>query len=149
MGLFTYDPKDVSVTVAGVPISGYAEDTFVNVSRADDLFTTSVGTQGETTRIRSNNRSGEIELTLQQTSPSNDHLMSLYALDENSNSGVVPVIISESRKGLNIGSKVVSAFSWIKKIPNLTYAKGISSRVWVFSSSNVIIAVAGSSPESN
>ena len=72
--LRTYDPSKVLVLIGVIPISGFADGSFVSVSRTSDAFTMEVGVEGVTTRVRSVDKSGTIRLTLSQTSPSTDLL---------------------------------------------------------------------------
>lgn len=127
MALRTYDPASVVVSIAGVPISGYADGTFVSVDRDDDAFTKVTGADGNTTRIKSNNRSGFLTLTLLQSSPSNDILSGLAQLDEATNAGVVPVLV----KDMSGNSIYFSAQGWIRKYPTSDFGKEINNREWI------------------
>ena len=64
MALKTYDPKQISVIVGGAIISGFADGEFVTTERNEDAFTLNVGADGEGGRVKSNNKSGRITLTL-------------------------------------------------------------------------------------
>jgi len=83
MALKTYDPAQVTIIFAGIPISGFAEGTFVSVERNEDSWALQVGADGEATRAKSNNKSGRVTLTLIQSSFSNDALSAVMAVDEN------------------------------------------------------------------
>ena len=75
----SYDAKNVTVTVGGVYITGFAEGSFVECEKAEDTFQTSVGAQGDVAVAEVNNPLGAITLTLQQTSPSVPYLDRLAA----------------------------------------------------------------------
>lgn len=126
MSVRTYDPKQVVITVGGVPMSGFADGTFLEVQREDDAYTKVVGADGYTTRTRSNNRSGSITLTLKQSSPSNDVLSGFAILDEATNTAVLPIFI----KDLSGNSTFFSAQGWVKKFANSTYGKDLDNREW-------------------
>ena len=85
MPVHTYDPANVIVSIGGTPMSGFADGTFVMVSRDEDIFSKVSGADGEVSRAKSNNRSGSLTLTLMQTSMSNDVLSAIAVLDEISN----------------------------------------------------------------
>ena len=85
MALRTYDPKQVVISIGGVPISGYADGTFLLIDRDENAFTKVTGADGTSTRVKSNNRAGSMTLTLKQSSPSNDVLSGFATLDELSN----------------------------------------------------------------
>lgn len=75
----SYDAKDVTLTVDGVFITGFGEGTFVEASKDEDTFQTSVGAQGDVGVSEVNNPLGTITITLQQTSPSVAYLNRLAA----------------------------------------------------------------------
>lgn len=127
MALRTYDPKQVVISIGGVPISGYADGTFLLIDRDENAFTKVTGADGTSTRVKSNNRAGSMTLTLKQSSPSNDVLSGFATLDELSNAGVVPILI----KDLSGNSLYFSATGWIQKFPSSEFGKEISNREWV------------------
>lgn len=127
MPLSTYDPKQVSVIFGGVPLSGFADGTFINVERDNDTFSKTSGSDGIVSRAKSNDRSGTMTITLAQTSPSNDVLEAVALLDEKTNTGIVPVLVQD-KSGR---SKHFSALAWIRKSAPAEYSKEISNREWV------------------
>lgn len=127
MATRTYDPKAITVVIGGFPMGGFADGTFVSVMRSNDAFTKTVGADGDTTRVKSNDKSGELTLTLDQTSLSNDALSTIAIRDELANAGVVTVRI----KDLLGASLYVSATGWIRKVPEVEYGKETSTREWV------------------
>jgi hypothetical protein len=108
-------------------MSGYADGTFLNVDRDENAFTKVTGADGTSTRVKSNNRSGSMTLTLKQSSPSNDVLSGFASLDELSNTGVVPILI----KDLSGNSLFFSATGWVQKFPSSEFGKEINNREWV------------------
>lgn len=137
----TYDPKDISIIVGGVPISGFADGTFVEIERNEDMFALTVGADGEGARSKSNNRSGTLKFTLLQTSDSNQYMSALALIDEQSNAGAVPVMVRD-----NLGKSVFLAESaWIKKMATSTFSKSIESREWVMETDTLVMNVGGTS----
>ena len=55
MSVYTYDPKAVILTVGGIPISGYSEGTFIDVTRNEPTWNLVVGADGLVTRGKTNN----------------------------------------------------------------------------------------------
>jgi len=124
----TYDPKQVCIAVHGVPISGFADGSFISVERANDTFTKVEGLDGIVCRVRNLNKSGTITITLSQTSISNDYLQDIASDDEQIDIGGVSINITDM-----LGkTKVSSAYAWIRKPPIVAFGKEIGSREWVF-----------------
>lgn len=137
MAIRTFDPASVVITVGGVPISGYADGTFLLIQRAADAWSMVVGADGLTTRVKSNNRSGTMTLTLLQSSPSNDVLSGFANLDELSNAGVIPVLV----KDLSGNSLYFSGTGWIQKYPDSEFSNQISNREWIIALADIDIFV--------
>lgn len=130
-----YNPGDVLVTAAGQAIQGFADGTFINATRNDDAFTLSVGADGEATRAQSNNRSGRVEITLQQTSPANAILNELANADELSGQGVFGLQAVDRS-----GSTVIAAErAWVVKKPDTGFAKETENRVWILETNDLVL----------
>ena len=69
MAVRTYDPKQVIITVGGVPMSGFADGSFLTIDRDDNQWTKVTGADGTSTRIKSNNRSGNMTITPKAVKP--------------------------------------------------------------------------------
>ncbi|WP_416730304.1 phage structural protein [Fictibacillus sp. JL2B1089] len=65
----TYDPKDVTLTVDGRFITGFAEGSMVECEKDEDNFSAKVDAQGKVSVAISNNPLGTMTVTLEQTSP--------------------------------------------------------------------------------
>lgn len=127
MPVRTFDPSQTILTVNGIPISGYADGTGIRVSRSNDMYSKSSGMDGVTSRSKSSDKSGEITITLAQTSPSNDVLSVIALADETRNAGVIPVTVAD----LSGRSIYASAKAWIRKPPDAEFGKEVSNREWV------------------
>ncbi len=140
MTLRKYNAAEVSITFFGIPIEGYGDGDFLTVERNEDSFTLSVGTDGEGTRAKSNNKSGRFTVTTAQSSSSNALLMAKQALDELSGDGVGPTQVKD-----NSGTSVFTAAkSWIVKPPACGYGRdGTATREWVIETDELIMAVGG------
>lgn len=122
----TYAPSKISIAVAGNIITGYAEDTFVTVTRSSDAFAKKTGADGLVSRTHSADRSGTIVLTLKQTSPSNDVLSALQLADELTLNAKFPVSVRDS----NGTSLYVAADAWVMKMAEAGYAQDEGTREW-------------------
>lgn len=135
----TYDPKGIICIVGGQQITGYADGTFLTVRRNADAWSLQMGADGEGARSKSNDKSGQYEFVLQQTSQSNAYLSSLAIADELNNGGLVPCLV----KDLNGNSLHGSEQVYIKKMPDAGYGKEADSRSWILETDNLQHFVGG------
>lgn len=139
--LRSYDPKSVSIMVGTHIVSEYEDGTFINVERNNDTWAIKKGASGETARAKSNDRSGRITITLMATSPSNDFLSALAITDEQTNAGVVPVLIREVG-----GTTLVEATeSWIVRPSPFERSKTVGATTWIIESGDILMNI-GSLP---
>ncbi len=130
----TYDPKKVIVIVGGAYITGFSPDSVVGVSRNSDNYKLVVGADGEGTRSRTNDRSGQITISLMQTSASNA-VLSGYAIDdEQANAGVVPVTVTD----LNGATLYQADQAWVKKPPKGDHGKEAKTREWILETDTLL-----------
>jgi arabinogalactan endo-1,4-beta-galactosidase len=139
MSLHTYDPSKVVLVIKGIPISGYTDGTGIKVSRSNDMYTKKSGMDGVTSRAKSSDRSGEVVITLTQTSPSNDILSALAAIDDSQGAGVTSILISD----LSGTSLHGSSSAWIRKFSDAEYGKEISDRQWTIDCADLTMHVGG------
>lgn len=126
MALNTYDPKEIIVSVNGQILTGFSEDV-VTVTRAEDSVRDEVGADGEVVRILSNDRRGEIRVSLLPTSASNLVLSVLQNADEVTGGSVFPLLVQDNR-----GNDLhVAGEAWIQKPPDAVYNKTAAPRVWI------------------
>ena len=124
----TFDPKMVVMTFGVIPISGYADGTFVRVKRSGDAFTKKKGAGGDIERINRNQGDFEVAITLQQTSGTNQELSAVLAVDIATNAGVFPLPI----KDLLGNTLFFAPQAWIRKDPEWEDGDDTNSRAWVF-----------------
>jgi hypothetical protein len=128
MPVNTYDASQVNVLVAGVPILDEAEGEFLSIDRSTDAYTKTVGTRGSVARSKSTDKSGEIVITLKQTSPTNAVFTALAVAGELNDDDIVPVLITDkSGASVHFGGEC-----WIRKQPAAAYGAEITNREWIF-----------------
>lgn len=127
MAVRTVDPKSVIIAIGGVPVSGFSDGTFLEISSDAQQFNKVTGADGFTTRVKTNNYGGTLTLTLAQSSPSNDVLSALFIADRLRNAGVVPVLI----KDLTGTTIIFAASGWIQQIPDVSYGNTVLDRAWI------------------
>lgn len=126
--LRVYDADQVSVSLGGISIGGYADGEFVTITMDAPAFTKVVGTDGETSRSKTNNRGATVMFKLMQTSGSNDLLTALYKTDMLAPGGVgaVPLMIRDAGgTALFVASK-----AWIAKAPDVSFDRTAKPREW-------------------
>jgi len=124
-----YDPKKVIVIFGGVPLSGYADGDFVEVSANDgDGFKKQVGADGEVARAQSNDNTHNVTLTLMQSSLSNEYLSGIRNSDKLLGKSILPLEITD----INGGSLHSWPQAWIKGDPTWGYGKELKERQWTF-----------------
>lgn len=139
MSVATFDPKSVVIAVGGVPLSGFADGTFLEITSDTQQFSKTTGADGFTTRVKSNNNGATATVTLAQSSPSNDFLSGLAAADRLTNSGIVPVLI----KDLSGTTLIFAATAWIQQVPDSSFGNEINNRSWVLDMAEADIFLGG------
>jgi len=139
MSLKTFDPKQTVMIVGTKIISGFADGSYIKLIRNEPMFALKVGVDGEGTRAKSNNKSGRYEITLNQSSRSNDDLSAYAAADELDNSGAVPVLLKDG-SGRMIASSLTG---WVQKYPDVELAKESTMRTWIIESDEILIFIGG------
>jgi len=135
----TYDPKKVIITFGGIPISGFANGTFINVTPSSDRFSKVVGADGEVSRSKSADNTHEVTITLLQSSLSNQYLSGIESLDRITSKGILPLTVTD----LNGGSLKFWPQAWITTDPDLGYAAEQTDRVWTFNTGQVAASNTG------
>lgn len=134
MPVNTYDPKKVIISLGGVPITGYADGTFVTIDAPNDLFTSTSGADGNVSRTKSNDYRNEVTITLKQSSLSNDYINSLAELDRIANIGARPLQINDlSGTTLFFWDAV-----WVQTYPSVEFGKEEGERAWVFGTTQAV-----------
>jgi membrane-associated protease RseP (regulator of RpoE activity) len=122
----TFDPRKVKVLVNGVPVTGFADGTFLSIASNGEQATRSVGADGEVSRAITADYTSTVVVTLKQTSQSNDMLMAYSKLDQLSGSGLFSLAITD------LGGTTL--FFWdsafIQQVPDAEFGKEISERAW-------------------
>lgn len=122
-----YSPQDVTVAIAGFPLSGWAEGTFVTVTQVSESAATFRGADGQTSfAIDKGVPELQVEFTLQQTSAANAYLASLLAL-QSSVGAVIPVSVTNK----NSLESAIFSQAVIAKAPDSAYSQGIEGRTWM------------------
>ena len=135
-----YSPEDVTILVGGfAPITGLVSGTFLSINKNLQPFVTQRTTDGQVARLKNNDQTYSITLTLQSTSESNDLLTKMWQIDELLLKGKFPLLIKD-----NLGSSLFfSATTWVESVPALEFSDSISNRSWILRSSQAAINFGG------
>ena len=124
-----YDSNRVQVSFAAVPVQGYADGEFLTITREADAFTSVVGTDGEVSRSKSNDRRATISIKLMSTSPTNDLFSAILSGDINANGGAgVGAFLVVDLSGASLYS---AGNAWITKGPDVAYGREAGEREWI------------------
>lgn len=140
----TYDAGQLAIVFAGVPASGFADGEFITCARNEPAFELEIGADGEGVRSKTNNRSGQMTLTLIQGSAVNDLLSQIANVDENSpnGDGIGPFLVKD-----NSGRTIITASAaWIRERPEVSFARESSAREWVLETANLEFVNIGGNP---
>ena len=121
----SFDPKEISLTLGTHIVSGYADGTFAAFAQNRDTYALTVGADGEGTRVKSNDRSGRLTITLLKSSSSNAVLSALANSDAQS-----PCILKD-----NNGSTLTSAANaWLVRQADYEYSNEETTVEWIIES---------------
>lgn len=128
----TYDPKQVTVALGSHIITGYADDSFIEISPSGDGITKKVGCDGEVERAVTPDDTYSVKLTLLQTSPSNSFLQERYKYDRQTGDGMLPLLIKDLRGGLVFSSEN----AWVTKDVTRVRGKEGNNNAWEIDTGN-------------
>lgn len=127
--LLKYDPAEVLVIWGALPVhEGIASGTFLTIEREKPSWRLIKGTDGEGTRVRTNDFSARVQLTVRAGSWVNDALSSSSAADDLSGTFSVPLTIRDA----NGRSLYVAPLAFLEQPADAQYADTESNVTWVF-----------------
>lgn len=127
MAVKTYNPKQVKMSYGTHMITGYSDDTFIQVEPNSDGTSTVVGCDGEVNRAIGTDQTYKVTITLLQNSPSDKYFANTWDEDQEQGTGIHPLMIRDI-----MGEEEFSADEcWIEKPANWERGKDISKRDWV------------------
>lgn len=137
-----YDANEVTIQIGTILVdSGYADGEFLRIEQEEDDFTDEVGTDGEVTRSKTNDRRATITVLVMQTSSSMQALSALSFLDKNTpnGAGIVPIMIRD-RNGASI---YTAQQGWIQRAPDVSFDRAATPREWVIRVGDLVRVDAG------
>ena len=128
-----WDANQLSVVFGGFPISGFAEDTGLEIERENPQYTTKTDIHGNVSRSRVNKDMTKITVTLMRGSYSNNILSNFVEMDRLKNSGVFPILITES----NGTTLFACTNAFILHSPKTGYGTEEKNVEWIIQASGV------------
>ncbi len=123
-----YDPESYSVIFNAIPISGFAEDGFIDIEFDSEGYQDQIGADGHVERYKSCDQRATITFTLMASSPCNILLSAMYNDDIKTPNGLVvgPLLIRDTR-GVTV---FAGTQAWIQKQPKATLGAKIGNKEW-------------------
>ena len=121
--VYTYTPSDVYLIFAGYTAIGWDK---ITIERSSPVFRHIQGIRGKHTRVRDDDTSCTITLSVMQTSPANEYLSEILALDNKNGTGRMEV----SLKDTSGNSKFYSVEAYITGYPSTSFSEDIEYRSW-------------------
>lgn len=145
MALYTYSPSDVTVSLAGLhTVTGYVDGTFIRIVKNTKPFEIQMAMDGTIERLYHFDEGYRLELTLAQSSPSNNILSVLHNIDLVTRAAKFPVVIRDA-----LGqTSFFSATTWIETIPEVTFSNQMETRTWVLGCAQAALNIGGNAPTS-
>lgn len=132
LSALAYDPSSVVLSLGGWSPYGFASDTKIEISRAEDNILPYIGCDNDLSLALNRNNSGTMSIHLQATSKANDTLCGMAAQAKTTKFVTFPVLMNDPA-GLN----VISTVGWIQKSPDMSLGKEIGVYTWVIGMWNV------------
>ena len=134
--LSSYSPEDISVVLSADffshNVSGFADGSFITITRVIPAATLYTGAQGDGARVLRRVKNLDITFTLHQASESNDVLSQLQILDEqaHNNDRLFAITVKD-----NMGRSVFSSNQcFIGTTPDGEFGTDLSTRSWILHS---------------
>lgn len=135
-GVKSYSSKKVVITANGVPITGFVDGSFVNVSpNSENVFRT-VGADGEVSRSLSADNTNNVTITLQQTSLGNDILNGFAIADKLDGSGAFALSVADlSGRTIHFWPE-----AWVNNDPEEDFGTEVGERGWTIQTGQPAVA---------
>lgn len=131
-----YDADQVTIMIAGLLIdSGYDDGEFLRIEPEAPDFVDKVGTDGEVTRSKTNDRRATVSVILMQTSIGNAILSALNNTDRvgQNGAGVGPFLVRD-KQGTSL---YAGPECWISQPPTVSFDREPTAREWTIRVANM------------
>lgn len=137
MAIASYSPDEVNCLAFGIPLKGFADGTFISVTKDKMPYASIEMPDGTVSRIYTNSQTYTINLTFHRGSVSNDILTKLWQLDEFTQIAKFTLFI----KDLSGTDLFFSTNTWIESLPSMVESTTFDTRTWTLKSSQAVINI--------
>lgn len=128
-GLLKYDPAEVKLIFGAIPVHhGAAKGTFITVEREQVSWRLIKGTDGEGIRVRTQNFSARVQLTVRAGSGTNDYLSAVSATDDITGVFTVPLTLKDGSGR----SLYISPLAFVESPTDVSYSDQEGLNTWAF-----------------
>lgn len=123
-----FDPDLYTVTFSALPMSGWSEDTMIEIEEDGPAFTYKKGLDGGISRSKNLAQTAKVTFHLMSTSRSNADLSLIHAQDkaQPGGAGVAPIFMKDG----NGASIFAHDKSWIEQGPKVSRGKEADDNAW-------------------
>jgi hypothetical protein len=144
MSLKRYDAAQVTLVFMGILIdSGFADGEFLTIEQSAPDYEVVVGTDGQVSRSRTNNRHATIKVKLAHTSDGNTLFgaLSNFGILAANGADIGPMLVRDRVSGVCM---YTAANCWIAKPPDVSYDNKVTMRDWELQCDELVRVDAGS-----
>lgn len=136
----TYKPTDFSLICGTAIISGFQQETMIEISFEGDFYNHSKDTSGQVTRFKLVQPDALITVYLTQASLSNDTFSTFMVADIQKDAGKFPVHIVDGS-----GTTTFTALNcWVQKpVDNISFGNNDKGRLWTIRATEITHFVGG------
>lgn len=126
--LLDFVPENVAISWGGVAITGFAPDTFITTRRNSANTTSAVGADGSVGITKNADKTGEIEISLMQTSDSHIWLAGVQALQDYGDLQRANMTVADASGGYFLRATNVH----IMEPPEISLGADQNTKTWKF-----------------
>lgn len=140
--LYSYVPSLVKCKIFGVELVGLSKESIVSIERISEVSTFRKAQDGSYTAFNDSNGSYRVTFHIEQVSPSNDFLHTIFKLHQRSGLNIkIPLHVEEMSKGG--GTSFTSFEVFFETEPRRDFSNETTSVEWSFICNNASYFVRG------
>lgn len=125
--IYTYDPKKVTLLIAGYKLPGIVK---ISVQFNSRPFKRVKGIRGTNTRVRDRDTSCQIQVEVLQTSLANNVLSKIHELDAQYGTGRIELSLQDNSGTTGTKTLLESDTAYVDGFPNFGFSSEAETRTW-------------------